>query len=122
MIIYSKPGAATHYTVNLPQIGRDYWTPAQRINESPTIPTATASAGVFRQIVKFDASSIKKSYSILVSADKATIIQNMINSPQTAFIVNIGTATYDVALEAAFQAVSPTVTRVSLTLSVNEQL
>ncbi len=96
MNIYSKPDATTFYKVELPEIQREFWTPQQKILENEYIATSTAPAGVFRQLVKYDVSSIARSYSIVIDQTRATVIKNMIESTQTSFHMHNGSAAYEV--------------------------
>lgn len=119
MRIYSKQGAAVEYSINLPHIGRDYWVAPQIINEANIIPTSTASAGVFRQIVKFGVSGIKKNYSVIVAAAEAATMRAMQDSTQTSWYVNNGTNIYDCCVTFNPIAISPTKSRVDIEIAVN---
>lgn len=100
MIIYSTPSAATPYSLELPEIGRDYFIPDQKVLENEYIATSTASAGFFRQLVKYDISSIKRSYNLLLDLTRATTLQSMVNSIQTSFYCNTLGGVYEVILTA----------------------
>jgi hypothetical protein len=99
MLISSKPTAATTYAVNLPEFGSDYWYARQEIREAATIPTSTANAGVFRQVVKYDVTSIVRSYSNIIDNARAAVLLLMKASTQTSFYVSTGGHVYDCALD-----------------------
>lgn len=99
MIIYSKPYATPFYSVNLPEFGNDYWYPRQEIREAETIPTSTANAGVFRQVVKYDVTSIVRPYANVIDTTRAATLLAMKASTQTSFYVNTGGSVYECALD-----------------------
>ena len=99
MIIYSKPGAATFYKVDLPELLTDYWVPVTEILEAKTIATSTTKAAVFRQVVKYDITSIKKAYNVIVDSARAAVLMAMANNIyQTTFYCNTGTGLYEVTM------------------------
>lgn len=99
MVIYSLPDAATAYSLSLPEISRDYWIPESKLIENEFIATSTASAGWFRQLVKYDVSSIKKSYQLLLDLTRASTLQSMLSdTAQTSFYARTGSTVYEVNL------------------------
>lgn len=121
MRIYSKPDAATGYNVNLPEFGQDYWYSKQIIREAETIPTSTASAGVFRQVVKYDVTSIVRSYSTIIDTTRAAVLRAMQQSTQTAFYVATGGNVWECALDIECAPLGAK-SRVSITFRVLSQI
>lgn len=122
MIIYSVPSAATPYRLELPEIGKDFWIPDQKILENEYIATSTASAGFFRQLVKYDESSIKKQYTVVLDEARALLLQTMIQSTQTSWYCHNGTATYHINLLASLAPIGPTKASATLQISVIEAI
>lgn len=99
MLIFSKPGAATPYSVNLPELGQDYWYPRQEVREVATVATSTTAASYFRNITKYDVTSIVRSYSTIIDTVRAAVILAMRTSVQTSFYVSTGGKVYDCIVE-----------------------
>lgn len=121
MRIYSKPAATTAYNVNLPELGQDYWYSKQVIREAETIPTSTANAGVFRQVVKFDVTSIVRSYSTVIDTARSAVLRLMQQSTQTAFYVATGGNVWECSIDIECAPVGAK-SRVSLTFRVLSQI
>lgn len=98
MIIYSIPGASPAYQLNLPEIGRDYWIPESKLIENEFIATSASSAGFFRQLVKYDVSSIRKSYQLLLDLARAATLEDMLASDQTSFYCRSNSTVYEINL------------------------
>lgn len=98
MFIYSLPSATTPYRLHLPEIGRDYWIPGQKLLENEFIATSTSSAGFFRQLIKYDVSSVRRSYRILLDLTRAATLQSMLTSDQTSFYCTTPTGNYEINL------------------------
>lgn len=100
MRIYSAPSyvditpAQTFYDLNLKQISKDFWQAPTVLEEAAFLPTATANAGFFRQMTKYDASAIKKTFSVILTAAESATMQAMKASAQTEWYVDTGTAIY----------------------------
>jgi hypothetical protein len=122
MQIYSTATASAHYSIALPQIGKDYWTTRQEIAEAKYLPTSTTSAGVFRQITKYDVTSITKSYQVIATETEAAMMLAMHNSTQTEWIVDNGSARYKCSVSFGFGYLSRDKTRVSADIAVIEAL
>lgn len=105
MNIFSKPDATTFYKVDLPEIQREFWTPQQKILENEYIATSTAPAGIFRQLVKYDVSSISRDYSIVIDQTRAGVLKTMVESSQTSFHIHNGSGFYEVYFTAQFSYV-----------------
>ena len=118
MLIYSTPTAAIQYRFEAPEIGRDWWMMEKKLLEQEYIATSTASAGFFRQIVQYDYTSIKKSYTILIEKTRTAYLQTMLESVQSSFYANIGTATFEVSIIATFAPASWTKDTVRLDFAV----
>jgi len=120
VIITSIPSATTPYRLELPEIGRDFWIPDQKILENEYIATSTAPAGFFRQLVKYDVSSIKKQYSVILDNTRALILKAMIESTQTSWYCNNGTGTYHVNMIAALAPIGTLKAQATIQISVIE--
>lgn len=120
MIIYSVPTATTPYRLDLPEIGKAYWLPDQKILENEYIATSTASAGFFRQLVKYDVSSIKKEFSVILDSIRAAVLYAMLTSSQTSWYCDIGTAKYHVNMIASMEYLGPLKTIARFQISVIE--
>ena len=88
MIITSAPSASTAYRIDLPEIGRDYFVTNQKVLENEFIATSSSPAGFFRQLVKYDVTSIKRTYRLLFDLARASVFEAMLASNQTSFYVN----------------------------------
>lgn len=100
MRIYSAPSYAsisgeTHYSVNLPQIGKMFWQVPTTVAEAAFLATSTEPAGVYRQITKYDVSAIKKVYSVVLPAAEGATMLAMQNSAQTEWHVDTGAGVYN---------------------------
>lgn len=113
--------AETFRDVNLPQIAKEYWQAPRTIEEARFLPTSTANAGVFRQMTKLDLSGIKKTFSIIVTAAQAAVLQAMDSSEQTEWNVDTGTAVYLCMIQFTLSYDSGQ-TRADLDISVLEEV
>lgn len=86
--------AEVPYDVNLPQISKDFWQPTQEVIEAAYLATTTAQAGMFRQTTKYDISSVKKTYTIVLSEAESTVLTKMNESTQSEWIVDTGNGRY----------------------------
>lgn len=123
MIIRSKSGSATLHRVELPEIGRDWFIPAVQVIESPTIATSTASAAVFKQVIRYGISSVKRSYSIIISETKAIALAAMLAATTSnALLVTTASGEYEAAVTADIQPLGPLKNRATITVSVLSQV
>lgn len=123
MIIYSKPGAATFYKAHLPDILADYWIPGQKIMEAETIATSTAKAGFFRQVTKYDVTSIKRQYSAIVDNVTASYLLAMAQSlTQDSWYVSNGSSIYECHLVIDLVPLGRNQTAATINLSVIAQV
>jgi hypothetical protein len=119
MIIYSKESVTTAYRVELPEITRDWWLPKTDVLTAATIATSTTSAAIFRQVVKYDVTSIQKNYSVILDNARAQTLLNMLSdTAQSSFYVHNGTALYECAIVAEIRPASAIKNIVTLTLHV----
>lgn len=95
MIIYSKPGVTTHFSIQLPQIKADLWVPEEVVHQAKTIPTSTLPAGVFRHAVKYGVSAIERSFPVVVSGTQYQNLLALQMSNQTSFYVDTGLQCFD---------------------------
>lgn len=123
MIIYSKPGSATFRKVHLPELGQDFWYQKPIILEAKTIPTSTAPAGVFRQVINQDVSAISRNYSVLMSKTKAlNLLAMQADTNQTSYYVDTGTAVFDCVVIVDAVPVVSNKAQVKLTFQVMSQV
>ena len=122
MIITSTPSATVQYRLDLPEVGRDYFIPEQKTLENEYIATSTASAGYFRQIVKYDITSIRRSYSVLLDLVRASTFESMLSSDQTEFYCNTLGGIYSVNLTGSITPVGKLRAMATINISVIEKI
>lgn len=107
MNITSVKTATVQYSLSLPEIGRDYFIPDQKTIENEYISTSTSPAGIFRQIVKYDITSITRKYRVVLDQTRATTLEAMIQSDQTEFYLHVPGAIYRAHFSAGLEPFGP---------------
>lgn len=122
MILSSLPTESVQYKIDLPDIGRDYFVPEQKVLENEFIATSTAPAGYFRQLVKYDLSSVKRQYSAIVSLSQALELAAMAASAQTSYRISTATGLYEAIVTINLAPIGKTKAMVNLGVSIIRQI
>lgn len=120
MIIFSIPSTlpADFHRIDLPELGRDYWTPTHSIVEADTIATSTTPSAKFRQVIIRDISSVARSYELPLENERAEILAEMMNSGQSSWYIDNGQGVYEINMIAEITPLNPDYYRVTIDLLV----
>jgi hypothetical protein len=117
------PSAPVAYRLDLHEIGRGWWLPEPKILTAEYVPTSTLPAGVLRQVIAYDTSSITRSYSIAaIEKTRADMIAAMMASGQTTWAVDVGTARFECTFVAKMAPLGPVMSSLSIDLGVVRSL